>query len=301
MKLPDKLFYIYGGILIVLIASMIFIGIQVYGINTKLNHQPSFVESISRISKSTYIILSIPTTESAGVSVADIYIDHQGMGWNKGTAFAVRKDGWLLTAFHTLNGSKGAALLEFDSNGTEILTPVQRIIAVEDNDFALVKLDKEVEPLEIFDDITVLQPGTEVSFMGYPLGETALFTHDGTISRVYWENGLPRYNLHAFVNSGQSGGPVFLSDGRVIGFMSARAQASNLPKRELVNPEVAGDNELMKILLDLKRGQDEIYNILSDELGKSSQMGIGIVIGINKNTINGVILEDQSNLNLQNG
>lgn len=51
----------------------------------------------------------------------------------------------------------------------------------------------------------------------------------------------------------------------------------------------------MKILLELKKGQDEIYNILSEELTQSSQMGVGVVIAVNKPIINQVISDHNKN------
>jgi len=211
------------------------------------------------------------------------------MAWSKGTAFAVTEDGWLMTAYHVLADSQGAALLEFDSTGKEILTPVHNVIIDSNNDFALIKVDKKMTPVELFEGFYPVKSGTEIGFMGFPKGETSIFTHDGIVSRVTEKNGNPNYNLHSFVNRGQSGGPVFVPEtGKVIGFVSARFKASELPQRVLVSTSIT-DDPLMKILLELKKGQDEIYNVLSEELSQSSQMGVGVVIAINKPAISQVI------------
>ena len=68
-----------------------------------------------------------------------------------------------------------------------------------------------------------MKVGTKIAFTGYPLYGPVQVTHEGIISFTGGYNNKPLITVNSFVNKGNSGGPLFLSDtGEVIGVINAR-------------------------------------------------------------------------------
>ena len=166
------------GIIFTLFALFIIVGVN-YIVSAQVNNaisqiqindnvEQKFISNIEIISDSTHLIISLPINDLISEYTQDIYTDQNGLDWNKGTAFAVREDGWLITANHVLQDTNQGFLLEFDENNSEIRTPIVDIIFNSDWDFAIVKVDKNLSAVNLIIDETKIKPGMSVGFMGFP-------------------------------------------------------------------------------------------------------------------------------------
>lgn len=271
-----------------------------------------FSDAIQSISASVYMIIKIPADQEDQSSMSNIYVDDTGQVWGKGTGFAVTEDGWLVTAKHVIDDASQLYALTFDSEGKEKRYRVIYNAIHKDHDLGVVKIQTDTTPLDFTDSNKLLDVGYKVGFIGFPSAEEpyAKIVHDGIISHAKFRGPagelLPEYKIHAFVNKGHSGGPVFLADsGEVIGFISARKKASNLPQIDKKTPPISQDTidnlleskeETVKLLGFVLQNQNlmsdqqnQMYNLLSTEISTKTQMGVGIVVGLNQGVMNHIV------------
>ena len=281
-----------------------------------MNNNKGYSEAIKTVSDSVVMIIKRPVTPEDTVNMDAIYLDSQNLSWTKGTGFAVTEDGWIVTAKHVIDNANDIQVISY-KNGQEETHSVQYVSKDNLLDLAIVKINKTTKPVKIYYGGEKLPEGYKIGFIGFPSDEKgAKIAHDGTISYAeYGKSGFPVYNVHAFVNSGHSGGPVFLADtGEVIGFVTSRIRASNLPVAEYSSNKKIEINSLPQdqpalILLaqifnqqsDMYNRQSEMYNILRTEVSDKTQMGVGIVIGINKATVDDMLNEGRKNLIKRSG
>jgi len=147
-----------------------------------------------------------------------------------GTAFVVRPDGYLLTAFHVVKGAK-----EIEISCPEIgkvAALVERFS--EANDLALLRLVEGRTPtyLSLADQRSV-NLGEQVFTIGYPapdlLGNEAKF-NEGTISSLSVGGDAGYMQISVPVHPGNSGGALLNRSGDVVGVVIATASALNFLK-----------------------------------------------------------------------
>lgn len=138
-----------------------------------------------------------------------------------GTGFFVDKNGTIATANHVVNGCSDIKVTDYF--GKTYVTKV--ILQVEEIDFALVRIitDGDTPYLTIAETEGIV--GDKVTVIGHPLGESyslssGVISHTSRRCQIN-DIGTP-YNVQidAPINGGNSGGPVFNSDGKVIGIVS---------------------------------------------------------------------------------
>lgn len=164
-----------------------------------------------------------------------------------GTAFAVSKDGILVTNYHVIaklegNVYRGKIQARFSrdirvSIGGEWRRASLLILAKDLGpvifDYAILKVDvKGLEPLR-FADYGDVYEGEDVYFMGFPFGDAHLSTHRGMISSKYSVNSgvksdgkevlIDVVQIDGSVNKGNSGAPLLNMDDEVIGIITVRA------------------------------------------------------------------------------
>ncbi len=149
-----------------------------------------------------------------------------------------------------------------------------------DADVALIKVEGTSLPYAEFDNATEIRLGDKIGFIGYPLYYSSPFTNEGIISSAMISRYPGKQNpafiltLDAFVNPGNSGGPVFTANGgKVIGIINARANAVSenlfikLPPGYSSGVYLSG---IDPIVLSV-----ETYNQNLRTIGDVTQVGIG--------------------------
>src|SRR3989344_6089753 len=185
------------------------------------NNKPSIVS----------VAFAIPTLTPTEDGKQNIEIKFAGSG------FFISKDGYLCTCNHVLQGGQGQLMIGVKKNGDYEFIPAKIILTDQERDIAIVQIPK-IDPnkdikLSIVDigDSDHIEEGDEVIFIGFPFGGqtgggfTPSSTH-GIISalrpRKIGDADIPFFQIDALTLEGNSGAPVFDSDGRVIGIINAR-------------------------------------------------------------------------------
>ncbi|MGM0934626.1 MAG: trypsin-like peptidase domain-containing protein [Bacteroidota bacterium] len=151
-------------------------------------------------------------------------------GWKgNGTGFFISKDGYLATNYHVIEDASEIEI-EFIRNGQKIRYEAQVIQSDRQNDLAILKIkDASFTP---FDELPYIfgtelsDIGTNVFALGYPMALSVMGTEikftDGKISsKTGFQGDISTYQMTTPIQPGNSGGPLFDFDGKLIGINSA--------------------------------------------------------------------------------
>ena len=152
-----------------------------------------------------------------------------------GSGFIVTETGYIITNYHVIEYADKynykVSVMTFDGTSYDAT-----IVGYEqENDIAVLKIDATgLTPVSVgdSDSITV---GDEVYAIGNPLGELAFSMSTGHISAldrsITTDNKSPAISMFQFdaaVNSGNSGGPLYNTNGEVIGVVTAKYSSSGV-------------------------------------------------------------------------
>lgn len=191
-------------------------------------------------------------------------VDNQVQG--KGTGFVYQKANIMVTCNHVVSEKNGEIFVRFVDDQT--LLPAKVVIRDEEHDLALLKFnDPKRVPLGAAP-VEKIQEGVSVIFSGFPLTLTELTTHQGILSAIIKDaTGLTNYLIDGTVNSGNSGCPLMLENGQVIGVVNAK-------RRER--------NDLLEKVEEMKAGAISLHGVdlveIYDAIIKNVQLGIGYAV-----------------------
>lgn len=151
-------------------------------------------------------------------SFDELYANPRAMAL--GSGFIVDKEGYIITNDHVVTGSDEIYIKLSDN--TEL--PAKIVGTDPKTDLALLKIDTKKElPAAVFGDSTKSRVGDIVIAIGNPLGFGGTVT-TGIVSSKGRDLGINQDELvddfiqtDAAINTGNSGGPLFNMDGKVIG------------------------------------------------------------------------------------
>ncbi|MBS3143565.1 trypsin-like peptidase domain-containing protein [Candidatus Woesearchaeota archaeon] len=144
---------------------------------------------------------------------------------SQGTGFIITDDGYLVTNYHVIDGARYADALTSDSNSKQLTL----IGYNPEMDVALLKIPGSYNSIE-FDDSDNVKIGEKVIAIGNPLGLSFSVT-EGIVSAVHRkiQNSPGGYiQTDAALNSGNSGGPLINTNGRVIGINNFKVKGDNI-------------------------------------------------------------------------
>ena len=148
---------------------------------------------------------------------------------SSGSGFIISEDGYVVSNYHVVEGATTLTVITYD--GTEY--PAELVGYEQANDVALLKIDAaglDAVSIGSSDELIV---GDQVVAIGNPLGELTSTLTVGYISakdRTINTDGTYNINMmqtDAAINSGTSGGPLFKSDGEVVGITTAKYSGSS--------------------------------------------------------------------------
>ncbi len=192
-----------------------------------------------------------------------------------GTGFFVSKDGYIATAAHVLEGAT-----EYTVNGKIKATLINEN---KQADVALLKINGSNFPSVELETKFKKRLGEDIGFVGiYTLKINKQITLFSTIlNKGILAGTFPGENqifvISAFVNHGDSGGPVFDCDsGKVIGLIIQKVSEKFEDKPIIISPACGAS--ISYCGQDPVRLTADLYNKIMEhvkELGETSQMGIG--------------------------
>ena len=141
-----------------------------------------------------------------------------------GTGFLITADGYLLTNAHVV--ANAAQILVGLSDGQ--MLPAKLVgIQQEESDLALLKIDAQQLPCVSIGDSDSLRVGDRVMTIGNPLLELSYSLTTGYLSagprRISsGSTTMTMLQTNAAINRGNSGGPLFDAEGKVVGIVTAK-------------------------------------------------------------------------------
>jgi S1-C subfamily serine protease/antitoxin component YwqK of YwqJK toxin-antitoxin module len=156
-----------------------------------------------------------------------------------GSGFLISKEGYIATNYHVIEGAKIIDVV-FDFDGAKFKLPATVEQVDKENDIAILKVDfsGKVKSLPYSMDFQLYDIGTPIFILGYPyanvMGNEVKFTNGTLNSRTGLRGDVRYYQVSAPVQPGNSGGPCFTEDGKLIGIVSASLN-SDVYKNQNVN------------------------------------------------------------------
>jgi serine protease Do len=151
-----------------------------------------------------------------------------------GSGIILTEDGYILTNYHVVEdadqGDYPITVMMYDETSYD----AEIVGYDEDSDLALLKIDAQgLTPAQLgdSDDLTV---GQIVYAVGNPLGELTYTMTSGIVSATDRtittdeDVAVNMFQIDAAVNSGNSGGPVYNSEGQVIGIVTAKYSSTGV-------------------------------------------------------------------------
>ncbi|MFC1671268.1 S1C family serine protease [Spirochaetota bacterium] len=148
-----------------------------------------------------------------------------------GSGFFVNKRGYVVTNFHVIKGQKHITVTRFEKKGSELKRTIHkkvRIVALDPfHDLAVLQVKENIKKIIV---PGILSPhdrvkvGEKIFVIGNPLGLERTVTQ-GVVShsgRMF--SGKVYLQVDASVNPGNSGGPLFNSNGQIIGVINMSAR-----------------------------------------------------------------------------
>lgn len=146
--------------------------------------------------------------------------------FKSGTGFFISQDGYLITNYHVIENSTNI----YVSNKIYKRINAQVVFVDENNDIALLKVDVKLKSIPFNIVPTNKEIGNNVFTLGYPfiqtMGNEVKLTNGIINSSSGFKNDSRYYQFSAEIQPGNSGGPLFDSNGNIVGLVSAQHSAA---------------------------------------------------------------------------
>jgi hypothetical protein len=196
------------------------------GLNLGLNYVKSNVNlngnniSFQKVSKnengSTVNTESYSTVEKIFPSTVESNI------YKNGSGFVISQNGYFITNYHVIENSTNI----YVTNKQFKRLRAKIIYMDELNDIAILKIDFKFNPLPYNIVNSNKEVGNNIFTLGYPyiqtMGSELKITNGIINSNTGYENDSRYYQFSAEIQPGNSGGPLFDSEGNIIGLVSAK-------------------------------------------------------------------------------
>ena len=158
-----------------------------------------------------------------------MYPTNSGSRNLSGTGFAISSNGIIVTNYHVIDGAKSIKVRGVHSDFNKTYT-AKVIVSDKNNDLALIQIDSNnftslgTIPYTIKTNIAGV--GENIFVLGYPLratmGDEIKLTNGIISSRTGFQGEITSYQISAPVQPGNSGGPLFDSQGNILGIINSK-------------------------------------------------------------------------------
>jgi serine protease Do len=180
-----------------------------------------------------------PASQSIEQDIDPIDIETTGDVFT-GSGFVTNNGKWVITNRHVIENSDRLIV----RNGLGKVRHVTKYILDENQDIALLYLDRPYPAHQSVQYQDIIDPvgGDELFLMGYPLAGLLGAHHpsitEGIVSKeAGFGNKTTEFLVTANLNQGNSGGPIFSVDGRVLGIAVAKLDKSKYQQENQFIPE----------------------------------------------------------------
>lgn len=148
---------------------------------------------------------------------------------SSGTGFSISSNGIIVTNFHVIDGTNSIKVRGINSDFNKTYK-AKVLVSDKNNDLAIIQIDDysftslgEI-PYTIKSEL--VDVGENIFVLGYPLrtsmGDEIKLTNGIVSSRTGFQGDITSYQISAPVHPGNSGGPLFDSQGNLIGIINAK-------------------------------------------------------------------------------
>lgn len=177
----------------------------------------------------TYIAGSRVTIDEQWIKISPKQQDYVKSQPSSGTGFAITSNGIIVTNSHVVEGAKkiGIRGVSGDFNRTY---SAKVLVQDKNNDLALLKIDDysftSLGQIPFSFQTKASSVGESIFVLGYPLrasmGDEIKLTNGIISSKTGFQGDVTSYQISAPVQPGNSGGPLFNSQGNLIGIINAK-------------------------------------------------------------------------------
>jgi S1-C subfamily serine protease len=176
-----------------------------------------------------FLMKSLEITQDPAIRELQHGVAAVSAGGQRGTGFNIHPDGMIITNYHIVRETPDVFVTFSDGppyRGKEIFR-------YPESDLAVVKLEGSDLPVLTLEKRPETQPGDEVVIIGNPLGFPQVASTGEIIGKTRirgWDN--PVLMIRGPVHKGNSGSPVFNSEGKVIAVIFATLSQERLSREE---------------------------------------------------------------------
>lgn len=187
------------------------------------------------------------------INISTGFFGQSFSGESNGSGMVITEDGCILTNYHVVEGGSNYRVSFYDGS-----TKSAELLGFDrDNDIAVLKTDAtnlDLKPVKIGDS-EELSVGDTVLIIGNPLGKLSYTLTSGVVSalnRVIADDSscVNMFQTDAAVNSGNSGGPAFDMDGKLVGIVTSKYADSTIEGLSFCIPIDDVKDSIMDIIAD---------------------------------------------------
>lgn len=146
-----------------------------------------------------------------------------------GTGFGISSNGIIVTNYHVVDGAKSIKVRGINSDFNKAYK-AKVLVSDKNNDLALIQIDDygftSLGTIPFIIKTSLAGVGENIFVLGYPLrasmGDEIKLTNGIVSSKTGFQGDITSYQISAPVQPGNSGGPLFDSQGNLIGIINAR-------------------------------------------------------------------------------
>lgn len=146
-----------------------------------------------------------------------------------GTGFGIASNGIIVTNYHVIDGAKTIKVRGVNSDFNKTYK-AKVLVSDKNNDLALIQIDDygftSLGTIPFTIKTSLAGVGENIFVLGYPLratmGDEIKLTNGIVSSRTGFQGDITSYQISAPVQPGNSGGPLFDSQGNLIGIINAK-------------------------------------------------------------------------------
>lgn len=148
---------------------------------------------------------------------------------SSGTGFSISSNGIIVTNYHVIDGANTIKVRGINSNFNNTYK-AKVLVSDKNNDLALIQIDdynfKSLGVIPYTIKTSLSGVGENIFVLGYPLratmGEEIKLTNGIISSKSGFQGEINSYQISAPIQPGNSGGPLFDSQGNIVGIINAK-------------------------------------------------------------------------------
>lgn len=190
--------------------------------------------------------------EQQWIKVSPKLTDNSAFHSGSGSGFAISSNGIIVTNYHVVEGASTIKVRGINSDFNKSYT-AKVLVTDKNNDLALIQIEDagftSLGAIPFTIKTSLASVGENISVLGYPLraamGDEIKLTNGIISSKTGFQGDITSYQISAPIQPGNSGGPVFDSQGNLIGIINAKLTGAENASYAIKSSYLTGLIELL--------------------------------------------------------